>query len=85
MASKIDMLLIFLADMRKEQKDDHDALSAKVDAALAQLSNHETRIVVVEGCQRTARWAGGAVVVALFGAAADLLKNHLPKLLGFKP
>jgi hypothetical protein len=79
--TKIDMLLIFLADMRKEQKDDHEALSKKVDAALLQLSGHETRIVVVEGRQKTARWFGGALVVGFITFLFDLVTEHLPKML----
>jgi hypothetical protein len=46
--------------------------------ALKRISDHETRIVVVEGRQKTARWAGGALVVAFLTFLFDVLKNHVP-------
>lgn len=75
--SKIDLLLIFLAEMRKEQKDDHDELKDQVVTALKQLSEHETRITVVEGRQKAALWTIGALVAGGIGFLFDLAKNHL--------
>lgn len=71
----------FLTDMRQEQKEDHDALTLKVDGIVDKLSDHETRIVVVENTHKAARWLGGAVVVAFLGFICDALFNHLPKAL----
>lgn len=76
-------LQTFLSEMRKEQKEDHDALSARVGAVLEKVSDHETRLVVVEKSQAVARWFGGAVVVGFIAFVFDLVLNHVPKLVGW--
>jgi hypothetical protein len=50
----------FLAEMRKEQREDHKVLSDKVDIAVNLLHNHETRIVIVENMRKSVRWLIGA-------------------------
>ena len=63
----------FLHEMRDEQRADHAALSAKVDAITEVVRAHETRLTVVEGTRRTTRWIVGACAVSAIGAAVDFL------------
>jgi hypothetical protein len=84
-----------LAEMRAEQREDHRELATKVDegfkaiAAVAaaheladtkQFNAIDKRLEVVENTRRSMRWLGATVVVALVGAAIDLVFVHLPKL-----
>jgi hypothetical protein len=52
----------FLAEMRKEHREDHQELSDKVDIAVNLLHNHETRIVIVENMRKSVRWLIGTVI-----------------------
>lgn len=60
----------FLRDMRREQRDSHQALAEKVDSVDAKLATHDTRLTVLENTRKTIRWLtvtliGGAITVAL--------------------
>lgn len=78
--------------MRDEQREDHRLLVEKVDegfkAATKAMADHvledttkfasiDNRLAVVENTRRTMRWLMGATVVAILGAAAEFVINHL--------
>jgi hypothetical protein len=90
----------FLAEMRAEQREDHNSLSTKVDegfkAIAAVSAAHELedtnrfnaidkRLVEVENTRRTMRWLGATAIAAFLAAAAEFLFVLLPKLVGVKP
>lgn len=80
-----------LMDMRKEQRDDHGALTAKVDAGFKEvadtLKHHEQsdlrlfaaidkRVSTVEGTRKALIWLVGVIIVAVLGGAVDAYFNH---------
>lgn len=69
-------LQTFLSEMRKEQREDHESLSLKVDNLLETMQDHETRIVIVENTRKNMRWLAGTVIVGLVTFLLDLIANH---------
>lgn len=80
-----------IAEMRREQREDHQTLVEKVDEGFqkvtASIATHvledttkfagiETRLIVVEGTRKTMRWFMGAAIVAFLGALAEFVFNH---------
>lgn len=70
-------LQYFLQDMRREQREDHEALSKKVDNVLDTVNNHETRITTVENTRKTLLWLGAALITALLTFVGDMIVNHV--------
>lgn len=62
-------LQTYLADMRREQKQDHDSLALTVAAGFAEVtkvtSDHHTRLVVQENFRRSTRWVTGTLLTCL--------------------
>lgn len=86
--------IAMLADMRREQREDRQVLSDKLDEGFTKvvetMNAHEVkdterfgqvdkRLVVVESTRKTIRWLASALVVAALGGFADLVVNHLSK------
>lgn len=63
----------YLHDMRKEQREDHESLTEKVDKVLEVTSDHETRIVVVENTRKLLLWAAAAVATGGLGMLFNAL------------
>lgn len=64
-------------------REDHLRLESKVDKALEQVANHETRLALVEDSRKMFRRATGALSAAVIAGIVDLIINHVPKW--FKP
>lgn len=74
-------LQTFLSEMRDEQREDHLALSGKIDTLVTKVAEHDTKITVLDNHRKTTRWLAGSLVIAFIGATADFLFVHVPKLL----
>lgn len=61
-------LQTFLSDMRAEQLRSQELLTAKVDAALDKMHDHEARIVVVENMRKNMRWLTGTFIGTMITA-----------------
>lgn len=72
-------LQAYLEDMRKEQREDHQALSVKVDDVLKIVHKHETRLVVVENTRRFLTWLGAAIGVGAITMLFDAAINHFKR------
>ena len=66
----------YLADMRQEQREDHQALMGKFDALDTKVNDHEVRIVVVENTRRTVRSLVRVVVGLITTGVIDYVFNH---------
>lgn len=97
MASQRFSVQAFLAEMRQEQREDHKALTDKVDEGFksiaSSMSAHELedakqfgaidkRLEAVENTRRSMHWLGATVIVAFVGVALDFIFNHLRLVLG---
>lgn len=65
----------FLRDMRNEQNDAHSKLEEKIDGLKTTISNHETRLTVVENDRSTLRWFFGSIIAAAIGFVVSLWKH----------
>lgn len=80
-----------LAEMRAEQREDHQTLTTKVDEGFKhvaevmaahtledakQFGAIDSRLKIVETTRRTVRWLGATAIVAILSALADYLLNH---------
>jgi hypothetical protein len=66
-----------LGEFRRESQASHTATDTKIDALAAEVNKHETRITVVEGTHKTARWFVGILTVAIVGTAISYLAGLL--------
>jgi hypothetical protein len=71
----------FLAEMREEQRQDHQTLMSKFDRLNDRVSQHETRLVVVENTRNVIVAAIGMLFAALIAGVTDFFFNHVTKRL----
>lgn len=86
-----------LAEMRREQREDHQSLVTAMgegfEKVTTAMSTHvledttkfaaiDKRLSTVENTRRTMRWLGATVIVAVIGVLLEFLSNHLPTFIG---
>ena len=70
-------LQTFLSEMREELCGKIDRVDGKVDMVTVRITDHETRISVVENTRKIIRWLAGVLLVGAVAFVFDVIYSHL--------